>query len=256
MKKSDLSLTFSPAKTCAACLSVIITLACSAYGQAEESAKIPFDLPKFKQVLSECRLQSPSTSKPEVRDGKFQGFSLPGRFHLADDGSTLVLATTQDGRDRSELRHNATWTVSGAEKRFTARLRFDAPTPMGKARLHIAQIHIKDVLGNDKGPLLMVTWREDREGQKDHIWAQLRKDFVPKQKNHTHYDLGPRPDTFTTLDIRVEEGMLRIYMNDELRLEQDISYFGAAECYFKTGSYHRDLKAHAVEFESLTITTP
>jgi hypothetical protein len=235
---------------------VILTLACSAFAQSGGSAKVPFDLPKFKEVLSESRLQSPSTSKPEVRDGNFQGFSLPGRFYLADDGSTMVLATTQDGRDRSEIRHNANWTVSGAEKRYTARIRFDEPTPMGKARLHIAQIHIKDFLGNDKGPLLMVTWRENRGGKKGHLWAQVRDDFVPKDKKNTHHDLGPRPDAFTTLDIRIEEGILRIFMNDELRLEKDISYFGEAPLYFKTGCYTRDLKAHSVEFESLTITTP
>jgi hypothetical protein len=58
------------------------------------------------------------------------------------------------------------------------------------------------------------------------------------------------------LDIRVEEGILRIFMGGELKVEEDVSEFAAAPCYFKTGSYTRDLKAQKVEFESLSITTP
>jgi len=237
-------------------VAVFATLAGSTYGQSGQVSKVPFDLPKFKEVLSQCRLQSPSTSNPLVRDGKFEGFSKPGRFYLAEDGSTMVLATDKDGRDRSELRHNAHFSVSDANH-LRATLRFDKPETTGrKARLHIVQIHIKDFLGNDKGPLLMLHWRENRGGKADHIWAKVRQDFVPKTKKNKYYDLGPRPEEFTTLDVRVEDGMLRISRDGEMLVEDDVSDFAEAPCYFKTGCYTRDLKAHAVEFESLTITTP
>ena len=41
----------------------------------------------------------------------------------------------------------------------------------------------------------------------------------------------------------------------DLELEEDLSKFKAAKAYFKAGAYHRGIKAHAVEFESLTLTT-
>jgi hypothetical protein len=248
---------FLEVKRLAARLSMVVILACTAYGQEAEAPKVPYDLQKFKEVLSQCRLQSPSTSEPLVRDGQFEGFSKPGRFYLAEDGSTMVLGTTEDGRDRSELRHNSHFSVAGKQARLTASLRFDKPASTGaKARLHIMQIHIKDFLGNDNGPLLMLSWREGTGDKPDNIWAKVRQDFVPKNKKNKLYDLGPRPDKFTTLDVRVEEGILRISVNGKMLVEDDVSEFAEAQCYFKTGCYTSKLKAHAVEFESLSISTP
>ena len=68
------------------------------------------------------------------------------------------------------------------------------------------------------------------------------------------YDLGPRPDGFFNLDIRVNEGILRIYINDDLKHQDDFFQFEGKSAFFKTGAYHRGIKPHAVEFESLSIT--
>lgn len=235
---------------------VMISSVCSAIAQQAVSPKVPFDLPKFREVLSESRLQAPSTSNALVSDGKFEGFSKPGRFYLKEDGSTLVISTEVEGRDRTELRHNVHWSVVGEEKSLSATLRFDEPQVTGKARLNIVQIHIKDFLGNDKGPLLMVSWREGQNGEDGRFVAKVRQDFLPKNKENKFYDLGPAPHEFTKIDVKIKEGILRIFINGEIMAEDDVSEFAAAPCYFKVGCYTSGVKPHAVEFESLTITTP
>jgi hypothetical protein len=222
---------------------MLVCLAGSANG--ESVAKVPFDLPKFQPVLSQCRLHSPSTSPATVSRGKFAGYELAGRFHLGDDGTTMVLATTNRGRDRSELRHNASWSVMGEEKRFSARLRFSKPVALeGKSRLHVVQIY---TTGETKGPMVLVTWKPSYEGKEDHLWG-----YVRGRKTH---DLGPRPDDFFNLDIRVKKGVLHIDMNHELKAEDDVSAFAASPAFFKTGAYHRGIEPQVVEFDSLSITT-
>lgn len=55
-------------------------------------------------------------------------------------------------------------------------------------------------------------------------------------------------------DVSVREGTLRVHMNGELKVEDDVSKFAASNAYFKTGTYHRGIEPQAVEFESLSIT--
>ena len=234
---------FTRAEKFAAMISMVLALTCGAYGQSEPT--VPFDLEKFQPVLSECRLHSPRTSgKIAVKRGRFGGYELPARFHLGKDGTTMVLATTNRGRDRSELRHNSSWSLLGEEKRLSARLRFDKPVPLeGKSRLHVVQIYIT---GQTKGPMVLVTWKPSYQGKEDHIWGYVR--------DSTTHDLGPRPGGFFNLDVSVKGGTVRMYMNGELKVEDDVSKFESSNAYFKTGSYHRGIEPQAVEFESLSIT--
>ncbi len=234
---------FTRSQKLAAVLPMVLVLAFSAHGQSNR-ASVPFDLPQFKPVLSQCRLQSPSTSPATVSRGRFQGYSSPGRFYLGEGGTSMVLATTNSGRDRTELRHNASWSVMGEEKHLSARLRFDKPATVGgKARLHIMQIFST---GETSGPMVLISWSGD--GNNDRIQA-----YVRGSKTH---DLGRRPNGFFDLDVRVKEGVLRIYIDNQLKVEDDLSKFAASSVYFKTGVYQRGIKPHAVEYESLTITTP
>jgi hypothetical protein len=229
----------------------LIALSYSAFGQAEP--QVPFDLEKFQPVLSQCRLHSPSTSPATVSNGNFGGYELPGRFYLGEGGTTMVLATTDPTRDRerSELRHNAGWSFLGPEKRLTARLRFDKPVALGgqRSRLHLMQIY---GTGTHKGPTVLVTWHGswDDSGDVDVLRAYV--------KGSTTHELGPRPDGFFDLDVRIEEGVVRIFIDDELKVEDDVSNksYAGGNFFFKTGSYNRGIaQPHAVEFDSLSIST-
>ena len=66
--------------------------------------QVPFDLDKFKDVLSLCRLQCPTTSPSAVRQGEFQGYEWPGFFELGSNGDTLNIAMDRETGERCELR--------------------------------------------------------------------------------------------------------------------------------------------------------
>ncbi len=228
-------------------LFALICVCSSAHGQSEP--QVPFDLEKFQPVLSQCRLHSPRTSNPiAVSNGNFGGYELPGRFYLGDDGATMVLATTTSDRDRSELRHNFNWPVTEQEVHYSARLRFAKLVPhqedfWQRRRLNFVQIYVP---GIPLGPVLLVRGDVNFDGTEDHLWATV-------QGGETH-DLGPRPDGFFNLYIRVNGGILQIFINGELKAEDNLFRFAGEIAYFKTGAYHRGIRPHAVEFDSLSIT--
>ena len=255
---------FTHAKKFATAIPMVIALTCGAYANDAQSndaqpneaqsndtqsePKVPFDLEKFQPVLSGSRLHSPRTKNPiAVRAGRFGGYELPGRFYLGESGTTMVIGTTNSGRDRSELRHNATWSMMGEEKRYSARLRFDKPAALqGKSRLHLLQVYGQ---GEAKGPTVLVSWAGSwaADGDEDNLGVYV--------KGSQSYSLGPRPDGFFNLDVSIKEGVLRIYMNNELKIEDDLSKqsYANGNFFFKTGAYHRGIKPHKVEFEELTI---
>ena len=239
---------FTHAGKYAAMISMVLALTCGAHGQSGPA--VPFDLEKFQPVLSECRLHSPRTSgNIAVKRGRFGGYELPARFYLGEDGKTMVLATTNRGRDRSELRHNSSWSLLGEEKRLSARLRFDKPVSLeGRSRLHLMQVY---GTGKAKGPTVLISWAGswDADGSEDSLQAYVKG-------SQTH-DLGLRPDGFFDLDISIKEGKVSIFMNDELKAEDDVSNkdYAGGKFYFKTGAYHRGIEPQAVVFESLSITT-
>ena len=242
---------FTHAKKFAAVLPMVIALTCSAYGQSQP--KVPFDLEKFQPVLSECRLHSPRTGGDiAVRRGQFEGYELPERFYLGEDGTTMVLGTTRSDRDRSELRHNSTWPVTEGEVHYSARLRFDAPVPEGdywkRRRLHFVQAYIP---GIPLGPAVLINARPVHDGKEDHLWVAVQGDNEMRTQ-----DLGPRPDGFFNLDLRIKDGEVRVYINDELKAEDNLHSFEDRRAFFKTGSYHRGIEPHKVEFERLSIDTP
>jgi hypothetical protein len=230
---------------------MVLALATSAFGQSEP--KVPFDLEKFQPVLSRCRLHSPRTSgNIAVKRGRFEGYELPGRFYLGEDGNTMVLGTTNPNskKERSELRHNSGWLVGEGEKRYSARLRFDKPVSLGKKKsnIHLLQVY---GTGKNKGPKVLVSWAGSwhADGEKDKLSA-----WVKGAKSH---DLGPRPDGFFDLDLLIRDGKILIAVNKEVKVEEDISHLADVKAYFKTGNYNRGIqRPNAIEFEELTITTP
>ncbi|MCC5844312.1 MAG: polysaccharide lyase family 7 protein [Verrucomicrobia bacterium] len=223
----------------------------NAFGQSV--AEVPFDLPKFQPILSASRLHSPSTSPSTVSSGNFGGYELPGRFYLGGDGTTMVLATTVSDNDRSELRHNFTWPVTEQEVNYFARLRFDKPVAhqedyWERRRVNFVQIYVP---GIDLGPVVLLSgrlrWGPTAETIKeDHLWMSVQ--------GGGQYDLGPRPEGFFDVDVRVKDGEVRAYINDELKAVSNLLGFDGEVAYFKTGAYHRGIQPIAVEYELLSIT--
>ena len=115
-----------------------------------------------------------------------------------------------------------------------------------RSRLNFVQVYKP---GQSLGPIVLVQWRGSwkADGEEDDlaVFVQGADDFI----------IGPRPDGFFDLDVVIEDGMLRVYIDGDLNGTRDISHFSDSNVYFKTGNYHRGILAHAVEFDSLSIKT-
>ncbi len=217
------------------------------------NARVPYDLEAFRPVLSQSRLHSPATSgNIAVRRGQFRGYELADRFFLGESGTTLVMGTTDGNRsrERSELRHNSNWTFGEGEQRFSARLRFDKPVPLGgqRSRLHFMQIF---AMSPRRGPTVLLSWAGSWEtrGRDDNLTAFIR--------GSGHHNLGRRPEGFFDVDLVVRDGRLQIRINNELKVDEDVSHLNGTTAYFKAGTYNRGIRQpQTVEFESLSITTP
>eukprot|EP00996_Jenningsia_fusiforme_P001375 NODE_2260_length_1248_cov_76.864053_g2059_i0.p1 GENE.NODE_2260_length_1248_cov_76.864053_g2059_i0~~NODE_2260_length_1248_cov_76.864053_g2059_i0.p1 ORF type:complete len:364 (-),score=40.99 NODE_2260_length_1248_cov_76.864053_g2059_i0:89-1180(-) len=215
----------------------------------------PFDVPWFN-ILSECRLQCPSTSPSTVSSGEFQGVTIENHFYLAND-ATMALAMSKDVGGRCELRHNPHWSSASLDEvRFTARLKFD---PSNIESFTFMQIHAKDFAPFRSGPLLMVNWRQERDGLSDHLWASVRMDLDEVSKSKITVSLGSRPTGFFDLDVAAFNDLLQIKVNGVLKHQQSLAFWSSIQQnYFKTGTYlHGNLVGPSVVFyEQLWMKTP
>ena len=101
----------------------------------------PFDLPHFHQVLSECRLQCPSTSPSTIASGTFDGVTIADHFYTSNDESGMVLSMKKSIGDRCELRHDPEWFTSSttdSPQTFQATLRV---VPNDAEAVTIMQVH-------------------------------------------------------------------------------------------------------------------
>jgi hypothetical protein len=216
----------------------------------------PFDVPWLKPVLSECRLQCPSTSNPLVRNGEFDGVTVDNHFYLVDN-TTLAIGMDKDLGGRCELRHNPEWsTESSTEIAMTGTVKIE---PNNIEDFTFFQIHAKTYTPYQKGPLLRMVWTANRYDILDHIWVNVRLNLDETSKQNRYYDLGPRPDGFFDAEISAYGGLLQIWLNDELQLERNIDYWAPIQTnFFKTGTYlHGDLNGpQIVQYKELSMVTP
>jgi hypothetical protein len=127
----------------------------------------PFLLPKFQPVLSGCRLQWPFSYSQKVSDGEFDGYAAEP-FQLVNDTYMLQFSMSGQG-SRCELRHNTEWAASESiERSLTARAQIPPP-PEAAGQFTFLQVHSKDFLTYENGPLLRVNWRKQANGYTGHI---------------------------------------------------------------------------------------
>ena len=211
----------------------------------------PFDLVQFQPVLTQCRLQCPSTSRP-VANGNFANVSIPNHFYV--DNSTMVLSMDYHRGSRCELRHNEEWsTAEDATFQYKALMRV---VPKNAGSFTIMQIHSKSYTGTDgkryrKGPPLMLG-RGDRGDVKDHLWAYLRVSLEPKMV--VPFDLGPCPQDFFELDVLVDDGFIYISLDGHVKVREGVRHLDPLpRNYFKTGTYVHGSGTPRVEYKSLEM---
>ena len=243
-------------------LVVVLSAWFAAVPVTAQDAQVPYDLEQFRPVLDASKLQAPTSSPTKIRRGKFDGASNE-YFYLDETGQYLTFTVTGDSK-RSELRQmTGEWDTSTfTAQRLVARVRVFVPETAGLEQYTFLQIHDTT---NDPGslnkPLIRVTRRGSYRGTQDHLWAHIRtpKDFTkPISLDNLatkNIDLGPRPEGFFDIEIRVQNSEMIVLVEGQAKVEVDVSYWDGLANYFKAGVYNQDPGTSKVEFESLRFVT-
>lgn len=223
------------------------------------STMVPYDLAKFHAVLDSSKLQYPESTPRACDAGEFAGFSCNG-FNLMDDAYIHFQINSAEGL-RSELRHLPEWPASSATQRsITARMMILQPDPLLVQQFTFLQVHTKDFLGNQDGPLLRVLWLPSRDGNNDWLWACIRTSLDPKA--NTFFPLQPRPEGFFDIEVRVVNSSLSILIDgsypNQVFNNYDLTYWDSIQSnYFKAGAYLNSGSAGPVNvlFDQLNFAT-
>ncbi|MBB3207308.1 hypothetical protein FHS27_003129 [Rhodopirellula rubra] len=221
----------------------------------------PYDLEKFRSVLDDSKLQAPTSSPTKIKQGDFRGAS--NEYFFLDKTGRYMTFTVEGDSNRSELRQSTgDWdTATETPQRLIARVRVFVPEDEGLEQFTFLQIH--DKKNGSEGlnkPLLRLTRRSDYRDKQDHLWAHIRtpengnepislKNFATK-----NVDLGPRPEGFFDVEIRVQKSRMTVAINGQTKVDMDVSYWNGLNNYFKAGVYNQNNGRSKVEFESLRFS--
>lgn len=221
----------------------------------------PYDVEKFRSVLDESKLQAPTSSPTMINQGKFAGAS--NEYFFLDKTGQYMTFTVEGDSNRSELRQNTgDWdTATETPQRMIARVRVLVPEDQKLEQFTFLQIH--DKKNGDEGlnkPLLRLTRRSDYRKTQDHLWAHIRtpencdKPISLANLATKNFDLGPRPEGFFDVEVRVQNSKIIVTINGRTKFDMDVSYWDGLDNYFKAGVYNQNPGRSKAEFESLRFT--
>jgi len=171
----------------------------------------PFSLPKFQPVLKECRLQWPTSYPRAVNDGEFENYAVES-FHLVND--SYIKFSMEGKAKRCELRHLAEWASSETNERsLSATVQLPSPDVTTAGQFTFIQIHNKEFMNYEQGPLLRINWRRHLGGKSDWVWAAMRVALDPKDVKL--FPLFPRPDGFFDIEVEVSNSTMTILYDGE-----------------------------------------
>ncbi len=215
----------------------------------------PFSLDKFKNVLSVSKLQAPGSHYNPLYSTKYGEFKdfCNKYFYLQDNKYMAFFMCGK--KHRSELRFKNEWSVADSNPHIIiARVKL---FPLNEKReFTFLQIHadsnLKDKPVINK-PLLRVVWYKHLRGAKNHIWAVIRACDEANVMCYEKIDLGEMPKGFFDIKVEVKNSKLKIWVNGNLKVDKDVSYWNKFLNYFKAGVYLQDEGCAKVLFDKLTI---
>ena len=221
-------------------------------------AKVPYDIEKFRSVLDASKLQAPTSSPAKIEQGDFAGQS--NEYFFLDDTKTRLTFTVSGDSNRSELRQlSGDWdTATPIAQRLIGRVKIHRPGTSSLRQFTFMQIHDKKI--GDQGlnkPLIRLAWRKSRSNNKDHLWAAIRtpkdpdKPIALKNLGSEWVDLGPRPEGFFDVEIRVQNSQMNVILGGQSVVTKDVSYWNGLKNYFKAGVYNQNAGTSKVEFDVL-----
>ena len=208
----------------------------------------PYALDKFKPVLNISKLQASKSSYNTLYSRHYRDFqNYSNRYFYLQDNSYMVFYMC-GSHNRSELRFKNDWLVNTTTpKVLEAEVKL---FPLNEKReFTFLQIHADDTLINK--PLLRIVWLKVYHYKKNHIFAVIRKSL--KENIYEKVDLGLMPKSFFNIKVVVFKNRLKIYLNNKLKVNEDVSYWQKYKNYFKAGVYLQDIGCAKVLFNKLKV---
>lgn len=202
----------------------------------------PYDIPKFQEILAECKLQAPTSSTIATVSQIINGYSSEN-FYVADGDK---IAFNQTGSSmRTELRHETNWEISDGDRSFHGRLKFIEQTC---DQVTVVQIHDDANAGSGPNKPLLRIYKHQTKSPVNHLWAAVKTDVGGV--NTTHIDLGLAPTDYFGFDVRLVGGNMIIDINGEEKANIDVSFW-TFPSYWKAGVYLQDEGEATVYFDEL-----
>jgi hypothetical protein len=165
--------------------------------------KAPYDLEKFKSVLSQSNLQW--QSKDGAYDIKSDLEGVSTSYFYVTDNQYMTFNIANSGQKRVELRQKETW-LSTTDVEFLEKVK--CHTPIALREYTFTQLFNK----TKNSPSLRLLWHADRSGKSKHLWAFLKTDA-----GEIKTDLGINPDDFFEVKISIVNSNLSIQIKNKLK---------------------------------------
>lgn len=193
----------------------------------------PYLVPRFKRILAASKLQAPNSTSA-IHD-----LTVPisnENFYLsAPRRLTFAVTRTDSYNARAELRLIDEWSTRTNNRKMLKGRVLVRPAPPGIDEFTFFQVH-----GGVK-PLLRIAWRRRRDSDHvDYLYAAIRHGVEDDQT--TWWPLSPRPASLFTVKITVRNNVLRVWLNGERKIRQNVSYWQEYQNYFKAGGTYSVLR--------------
>ena len=202
----------------------------------------PYSMDKFKEVLNIAKFQAPVSHYDPLYSAKYGEFkNFCNKYFNLQDNKYMSFFMC-DKKHRSELRFKKDWKVSSkSAKILEAEVKL---FPLNEKReFTFLQIHADDTLQNEpviNKPLLRIVWYKELHDKFNHIWAVIRTCDDPYIMCYEKDNLGKMPNRFFDVKIKVQNSTLKIWVNNKLKVNKNVSYWNQFENYFKAGVYLQD----------------
>jgi hypothetical protein len=212
-------------------------------------AVVPYDVPKFRQILDHSKLHFPENHLI-VDYGGFAGY-VASNFYADSDGILTFYGDKNDSHHvyRSELRQGPDeWFVGDG---YLHKMHGEVKCyPSNEIKTYTwMQIHASHPFS---WPLLRLVWLRAYHGTRDHLWAVVMTS-LDVNATRVYYDMGARPEGFFPFEVSVINSSMHVRVGTKER-DFNVSYWAEKSSYFKAGFYitrHDDLGRGAVQFKEL-----
>lgn len=204
----------------------------------------PYDIPRFKAFIGECKLQAPTSSTIATQTQLKDGYT-DANFYVVDEDK---VAFNQSGSSkRTELRYLNNWTLSEGDRSLHARIHI---VEMTCDQVTVLQIHDDANTGSGPNKPLLRIYKHLAKEPVNHLWAAIKTDI--EGVNTTHVDLGEAPAGYFDCDVRLVDGSMIIDVDGAEKANMDVSYW-TFPSYWKAGVYLQDDGEATAYFDELYV---